>query len=166
VVPRQVQHVEKSRSDPSDDPIVGAKVLVVDDDVRNVFAMQAFLERVHAEVSIAESGADAIALLEQRHDIDIVLMDIMMPGMDGYAAIRAIRALDHCSTLPIIAVTGKAVAGEHKRCIEAGANDCVLKPVDTVELLAVMRPWLPTSTRPTRSTPNGSGPSLSVVSNG
>jgi CheY-like chemotaxis protein len=127
--------------------------------------MKVVLERVHAVVTVAESGAAAIAVLEQTHDIDIVLMDIMMPGMDGYAAIRAIRALDHCKTLPIIAVTGKAVAGEHKRCIEAGANDCVLKPVDTAELLAVMRPWLPNSTQP-RSTPAGPGPSLSIVSNG
>jgi signal transduction histidine kinase/ActR/RegA family two-component response regulator/HAMP domain-containing protein len=164
VIERHVPKPDIGRSDPANDPIVGAKILVVDDDARNVFAMKAFLERVHADVTTAESGADAIAALELAHDIDIVLMDIMMPGMDGYAAIRGIRALDHCRSLPIIAVTGKAVAGEHKRCIEAGANDCVLKPVDTVELLAVMRPWLPT-TRPSGSTPSAAGPSLTVVSN-
>jgi CheY-like chemotaxis protein len=131
------------RSAPSDDPLLGTKVLVVDDDFRNLFAMTALLERVNAVVIVAEGGAEALTALNQDHDIDIVLMDIMMPLMDGYATIRAIRGLDHCKSLPIVAVTGKVVAGEHKRCIEAGANDYVPKPVDSAELLAVMRPWLP-----------------------
>jgi CheY-like chemotaxis protein len=81
-------------------------------------------------------------------DIDIVLMDIMMPGMDGYAAMRAIRALDQFKSLPIVAVTGKVVGGERQRCIDAGANGYVPKPVDTVELLAAIGPWLPTAARP------------------
>ena len=120
---------------------------MVDDDFRNMFAMTVLLERVHAEVTVAESGPEALAALERVPDIDIVLMDIMMPIMDGYETIRAIRAHDAFKTLPIIAVTGKVVPGEHQRCIEAGANDYVPKPVDTVELLTVMRPYLPMLSR-------------------
>ena len=126
----------------------GAKVLVVDDDFRNVFALTALLERGHADVTVAESGAEAIAALERTPDIDIVLMDIMMPGMDGYATIRAIRAIDQFASLPIIAVTGKVVPGERQRCIDAGANDYVPKPVDTGELVAAISRWLPAAPEP------------------
>jgi CheY-like chemotaxis protein len=129
--------------------IEGAKILVVDDDFRNIFAMTALLERSHATVTVAESGPDALAILERTPDIDIVLMDIMMPIMDGYATIRAIRALDRFRTLPIVAVTGKVMPGERQRCLDAGANDFVPKPVDTAELVAVLRPWLPLNTVPT-----------------
>ncbi|MEA2462201.1 MAG: hypothetical protein QOH90_2378, partial [Actinomycetota bacterium] len=122
----------------------GAKVFVVDDDFRNVFAMKALLERGGATVTFAESGSDAVAMLTDRPPVDIVLMDIMMPGMDGYATIRAIRKLEHCKDLPIVAVTGKVMAGERQRCIDAGANDYVPKPVDTGELVAAISPWLPT----------------------
>jgi signal transduction histidine kinase/HAMP domain-containing protein/ActR/RegA family two-component response regulator len=125
-----------------DHPLAEMKVLVVDDDFRNVFAMTALLERGHAEVLAAENGADAVALLECTPDIDLVLMDIMMPEMDGYAAIRAMRALDGFDAMPIIAVTGKVVAGERERCRESGANDYISKPVNTVELLAAIEPWL------------------------
>ena len=125
----------------------GTKVLLVDDDFRNIFALTALLERGHAVVTVAESGADAIAILERTPDIEIVLMDIMMPVMDGYETIRAIRTFEQFKSLPIIAVTGKVVAGERQRCIDAGANDYVPKPVDAAELLAVLRPWLPTITR-------------------
>ena len=128
----------------------GCKVLVVDDDFRNIFAMTALLERGRAEVSVAESGPDALALLKQTPEIDIVLMDIMMPVMDGYATIRAIRAFDMFKALPIIAVTGKVMPGERQRCLDAGANDFVPKPVDTAELLAVLGPWLPARTRPSK----------------
>ncbi|HUQ64231.1 MAG TPA: ATP-binding protein [Acidimicrobiales bacterium] len=127
----------------------GAKVLVVDDDFRNIFAMTALLERGHANVTVAESGADAIAVLERVPDIDIVLMDIMMPIMDGYATIRAIRAIDRFTELPIVAVTGKVVPGERQRCLDAGANGFIPKPVDTAELVAVLRPWLQAIVRPT-----------------
>jgi signal transduction histidine kinase/HAMP domain-containing protein/ActR/RegA family two-component response regulator len=130
------------------DDLTGTKVLVVDDDFRNVFALTALLERCHVEVCVAESGADAIAILQSQPGIDIVLMDIMMPIMDGYATIRAIRAFDHFKALPIIAVTGKVVPGERQRCLDAGANDFVPKPVNTSELLAALRPWLP-ATEPT-----------------
>jgi CheY-like chemotaxis protein len=121
----------------------GVKFLVVDDDYRNIFALTALLERGRAVVSVAESGPDAIALLERSPEIEIVLMDIMMPGMDGYAAMRAIRAIDRFADLTIIAVTGKVVAGERERCIEAGANDYIPKPVNTAQLVAAIAPWLP-----------------------
>jgi signal transduction histidine kinase/HAMP domain-containing protein/ActR/RegA family two-component response regulator len=130
-----------------DGAIEGSKILVVDDDFRNIFAMTALLERGRADVIVAESGADAIALLERTADIDIVLMDIMMPVMDGYETIRAIRAIDGFASLPIIAVTGKAAAGERQRCIDAGANDYLPKPIDTAELLAALTPWLPAPAR-------------------
>ncbi|WP_411277643.1 ATP-binding protein, partial [Gaiella sp.] len=132
-----------NRNHLDDRPFAGTKVLVVDDDFRNVFAMTALLERGGAEVVAAESGSDALATLELVPDIDLVLMDIMMPGMDGYAATRAIRAIDRFKSLPILAVTGKVVGGERERCIAAGANDYVPKPVDTDELLAAIGPWLP-----------------------
>jgi len=124
-------------------PFAGTRVLVVDDDFRNVFALSALLERGDADVSTAESGSDALAALEGPQHIDIVLMDIMMPGMDGYATIRAIRDQARYQTLPIVAVTGKVVAGEWQRCMDAGANGYVAKPVDTAQLIAAIGPWLP-----------------------
>jgi signal transduction histidine kinase/HAMP domain-containing protein/ActR/RegA family two-component response regulator len=124
-------------------PLDGLKVLVVDDDYRNIFAMTALLERGRADVTASESGADAIEALRKEPGIDLVLMDIMMPGMDGYETMRAIRAIDDFAGIPIIAVTGKVVPGERERCMEAGANDYVPKPVDTVELLMALGPWLP-----------------------
>jgi CheY-like chemotaxis protein len=131
-----------------DNVIDGLKILVVDDDFRNIFAMTALLERGHAEVIIAESGAEAIAILEGMPDIDIVLMDIMMPVMDGYDTIRAIRAIAQFAALPIVAVTGKSAGGERQRCLDAGANEYVPKPVDTAVLLAALRPWLPAPRQP------------------
>jgi CheY-like chemotaxis protein len=144
LVPRPDEHPVLGRSD---SPIAGVKVLVVDDDIRNVFAMTALLERGHADVTVVESGAAALVSLQAMPDIDIVLMDIVMPVMDGYDTIRAIRAIDRYKTLPIIAVTGKAMAGERQRCLDAGATDYVPKPVDTAELFAALRPWLPTTAR-------------------
>jgi CheY-like chemotaxis protein len=122
---------------------------VVDDDFRNIFAMTALLERGRANVTVAESGADALAILERTPDIDIVLMDIMMPTLDGYATIRAIRAFDHFKSLPIIAITGKVMPGERQRCLDAGASDFVAKPIDTGEFLGVLRPWLSAPTQAT-----------------
>jgi CheY-like chemotaxis protein len=123
--------------------IEGTRILLVDDDFRNIFALSALLERGHADVVVAESGAEAIAKLQELANVDIVLLDIMMPVMDGYQTIAAIRALDQFRFLPIIAVTGKVVGGERQRCLDAGANDYVAKPVDTKELLTALRPWLP-----------------------
>jgi CheY-like chemotaxis protein len=129
-------------------PFAGRKILVVDDDFRNVFALTAVLERGNATVVSAESGEHALAALAQWPDIDLVLMDIMMPGMDGYATMHAIRSLEAFAGLPIIAVTGKVMEGERERCVDAGANDYVAKPVDTVDLLAVIGPWLPALVTP------------------
>jgi CheY-like chemotaxis protein len=128
-------------------PFRGLKILIVDDDYRNIFAMTALLERGQATVNVAESGAEALALLEQTPDVDIVLMDIMMPVMDGYATMRAIRAMAGFGSLPIIAVTGKAAVGERKRCLDAGANEYIPKPVDSAALLAALGPWLPTTVK-------------------
>ncbi len=128
--------------------IAGRTVLVVDDDFRNIFAMTALLERGHAAVITAEGGAEAIAILETTPGIDVVLMDIMMPVMDGYATMRAIRAQPRFATLPLIAVTGKSTGGERQRCLDAGANDYVPKPVDTLELLAALKPWVLPKVRP------------------
>ena len=127
--------------------IDGTKILLVDDDFRNIFALSALLERGHADVVVAESGSEALEILGRVGDVDIVLVDIMMPIMDGYETMRAIRSIERFESLPIIAVTGKVVAGERQRCIDAGANDYVPKPVDQAELLAALRPWLPTSAR-------------------
>ena len=124
----------------------GTTVLVVDDEYRNIFALTALLERGGVDVVPAESGAAALARLDQRDDIDIVLMDIMMPGMNGYEAMTAIRERSDSTDLPIIAVTGKVVGGERERCIAAGASDYIPKPVDTAELLAALRDWFPVPT--------------------
>ena len=121
----------------------GRKVLVVDDDFRNIFAMTALLERALATVTAAESGAEAIAALQRSPDMDLVLMDIMMPVMDGYETIRAIRKLGEFKALPIVAVTGKAGSGERQRCLESGADDYIPKPVNADELAAALEPWLP-----------------------
>jgi CheY-like chemotaxis protein len=117
---------------------------VVDDDFRNIFAMTALLERRKAVVSVAEAGTEAIEILESTPDMHIVLMDIMMPVLDGYDTIRAIRKIDRLRDLPIIAVTGKASAGEHRRCLDAGANAYLPKPINSADLFTALRPWLPT----------------------
>jgi CheY-like chemotaxis protein len=128
-------------------PFKGLKVLVVDDDARNIFSLTALLERGNAEVTSAQSGPEAMLVLQRQPDIDVVLMDVMMPVMDGYAAIRAIRALDGFASLPILTVTSKDFGGERERGIAAGANEYVPKPVDSVELVNAMRPWLRTTPR-------------------
>ena len=132
---------------PGWDALAGSEILVVDDDFRNLFAMTALLEGGSATVTVAESGAGALAALQRQPGIDLVLMDIMMPVMDGYDTIRAIRAIEQFASLPIIAVTGKVVAGERGRCLDAGANDCIPKPVDSGQLVAALQPWLPTIAR-------------------
>jgi signal transduction histidine kinase/CheY-like chemotaxis protein len=133
----------RASSDLSAISMVGVKILVVDDDFRNIFAMTALLERGRAVVAVAETGVEAIQVLESTPDIEIVLMDIMMPVMDGYDTMRAIREIDRLKDLPIIAVTGKASPGERGRCLDAGANDYIPKPVNSADLLAALRPWLP-----------------------
>jgi len=125
-----------------DQELAGSRVLIVDDDVRNIFALTSILERHHVEVLHAENGHMGIDMLMQTPEIDIVLMDIMMPGMDGYQTIRAIREIDAFRSLPIIAVTAKAMKGDREKCIESGASDYLAKPVDLDQLFSVIRVWL------------------------
>jgi HAMP domain-containing protein/CheY-like chemotaxis protein/signal transduction histidine kinase len=120
----------------------GKKVLVVDDDIRNIFAMTSVLERFKMRVMSAENGKDAIQLLMDQVDVDIVLMDIMLPTMDGYTTIRAIRDVPEFKDLPIIAVTAKAMKGDREKCIAAGASDYLCKPVEPEQLRSTLRLWL------------------------
>ena len=118
------------------------RVLIVDDDIRNIFAMTSILEPHQMQTYSAENGRDAIDTLKENPDIDIVLMDIMMPDMDGYETMRTIRRLSRFRSLPIIALTAKAMKGDREKCIEAGASDYISKPVDTEQLISVLRSWL------------------------
>jgi HAMP domain-containing protein/signal transduction histidine kinase/CheY-like chemotaxis protein len=122
--------------------LAGKKILVVDDDIRNIFAMTSILEPHNVNVLSAETGKAAIEALQKNADIDAVLMDIMMPDMDGYDTMRAIRKLGKFRSLPIIALTAKAMKGDREKCIEAGASDYISKPVDSEQLMALLRVWL------------------------
>ncbi|MEO7001300.1 MAG: HAMP domain-containing protein [Ktedonobacterales bacterium] len=126
----------------SDDDLVGKKVLVVDDDVRNIFALSSVLERRGMQVLTADTGKEAIATLQATPDAAIVLMDIMMPEMDGYETMRVIRQNPTFQRLPIIALTAKAMKGDREKCLEAGASDYLAKPVNTEQLLSALRMWL------------------------
>jgi hypothetical protein len=128
-----------------DHPYLGTRFLIVEDDHRNALALSSLLERGRGEVAVAESGFDAITALEDGSPIDLVLMDIMMPGMDGYDTMRAIRRRERFKTLPIIAVTAKDIDGERQRCLDAGASDFLPKPVVVSHLLSIVEPWLPRS---------------------
>lgn len=121
----------------------GEQVLIVDDDIRNVFALTSVLEQYGLTVLYAENGREGIEVLEQHEDVALVLMDIMMPEMDGYATTEAIRRMPQYAGLPIIALTAKAMKGDKEKSLEAGATDHVTKPVEADHLLAVMRHWLP-----------------------
>jgi HAMP domain-containing protein/signal transduction histidine kinase/CheY-like chemotaxis protein len=122
--------------------LTGRKVLVVDDDIRNIFAMTSILEPFQMQVVSAETGRQAIDLLQSVGDIDVVLMDIMMPDMDGHDTMRAIRKMSKFRAMPIIALTAKAMKGDREKCFEAGASDYIAKPVDTQQLLGMLRLWL------------------------
>ena len=126
----------------SDDDLVGKTVLVVDDDVRNIFALSSVLERRGMNVLTASNGNEAVSILESRPDLAIVLMDIMMPGMDGYETMRVIRRAPSHRRLPIVALTAKAMKGDREKCLEAGASDYLAKPVNTDQLLSALRMWL------------------------
>jgi CheY-like chemotaxis protein len=118
------------------------KILIVDDDVRNVFALTSALEAHGMEVLYAENGRDGVELLRRTPGVDLVLMDIMMPELDGYETTRAIRDDDSFKQLPIISLTAKAMKGDREKAIAAGASDYITKPVDTDQLLSLMRVWL------------------------
>ncbi|GLI09734.1 hypothetical protein YDYSG_57660 [Paenibacillus tyrfis] len=120
----------------------GKKVLLVDDDIRNVFALSNLLEGLGMQVAFAETGRQALDSLEREPDFDLVLMDIMMPEMDGYEAMRVIRGDERFDRLPIIALTAKAMKDDREKCIQAGASDYITKPVHTEQLLSLMRVWL------------------------
>jgi CheY-like chemotaxis protein len=126
----------------SDEDLVGKKVLVVDDDIRNIFALSSVLERRGMEVLTAGTGDEAIATLEGTSGVAIVLMDIMMPQMDGYQTMQAIRQMPAHRRLPIIALTAKAMKGDREKCLDAGASDYLAKPVNTEQLLSALRMWL------------------------
>ena len=121
--------------------LAGKTVLVVDDDMRNVFALSKTLRTRGMNVVMAQDGHKALAQLEARSDVDIVLMDIMMPGMDGYETIRRIRMVPQWQSMPIIAVTAKAMKGDREKCIEVGANDYCAKPIDIDQLVSLLRVW-------------------------
>ncbi|MEM7534258.1 MAG: response regulator [Chloroflexota bacterium] len=131
---QKVQHTAPMLSD--------KKVLIVDDDMRNLFALTSLLEQQGMEVYYAENGREGIEQLQQVDDIDVVLMDIMMPEMDGYEAMRTIRQMERFQSLPIIALTARAMKGDREKCIDAGASDYISKPVDNDQLISLLRVWL------------------------
>jgi CheY-like chemotaxis protein len=126
----------------ADAVFAGKKVLVVDDDVRNLFALASALEARGMEVLFAENGREGIDCLEQNQDVDLVLMDVMMPEMDGYEATRALRKRPEFADMPIICLTAKAMKGDREKSIDAGASDYITKPVDIEQLLSLMQVWL------------------------
>ncbi|MFL6795647.1 MAG: response regulator, partial [Sphingomicrobium sp.] len=122
--------------------LAGAKVLIVDDDIRNIFSLTSVLESHDVEVLNAERGKDGVIILEQTPGVDVALIDIMMPDMDGYETMRQIRAQPALADLPLIAVTAKAMKGDRQKCLDAGASDYIAKPVDIELLLALLRVWV------------------------
>jgi len=138
--PNKQRMLERLHS--SDEDLQRRTVLLVDDDARNIFALSSVLERRGMEVLTATTGSEAIAVLNARSDVAIVLMDIMMPGMDGYETIQAIRSDATYRRLPILALTAKAMKGDREKCLEAGASDYLAKPVNIQQLLSALRMWL------------------------
>jgi hypothetical protein len=125
-----------------DESMAGTRVLVVDDDIRNIFALTAMLERHGMEVIAVDSGQEAIEVLEQDGNVDVALVDVMMPEMDGYATMSEIRKLRTFRDKPIIALTAKAMKGDREKCLEAGASDYIAKPVNNKQLLALLKSWV------------------------
>ncbi|MBD2231943.1 response regulator [Phormidium tenue] len=138
--PTQQQMLERLQH--SDPALAGKKVLIIDDDVRNIFALTSLLEQYDMTVVFAENGREGIETLRANADVGLVLMDVMMPELDGYETTRLIRKQEQFRSLPIIALTAKAMQGDREKCIEAGASDYITKPVDTEQLLTLLRLWL------------------------
>jgi len=126
----------------SNEVLRGRRILVVDDDARNIFALTSLLENHEMKVMSATNGRDAIELIKSTPELDMALMDIMMPDMDGYETMRQIREIADFRTLPILALTAKAMKGDREKCLDAGASDYIAKPVNTDQLLSLMRVWL------------------------
>ena len=134
-----------------DEALDGRRVLIVEDDVRNVYALTAVLEPRGVQLEVARNGLEALAALERQtaaEPFDLVLMDIMMPEMDGLTATREIRKRAEWNRIPIIALTAKAMKDDREQCMAAGANDYIAKPLDVDRLLSLVRVWMPRSTRP------------------
>jgi CheY-like chemotaxis protein len=142
-IPEEQQIIVESRADAT---VQDRKVLIIDDDVRNIFSLTSALEMHGMEVVFAENGREGIEKLVETPGIDVVLVDIMMPEMDGYETLREMRKLPQFAQIPLIAVTAKAMKGDREKCLEAGATDYVSKPVDIDQLLAVLRVQLGRST--------------------
>jgi CheY-like chemotaxis protein len=138
----QAVTVDTATPEEEHEPLVGRKVLLVDDDIRNLFALTSLLERHGMQVISADSGREALEILERTDDLSLVLMDVMMPDMDGYETMQRIHSQPRLRELPIIALTAKAMKGDREKCLAAGASDYVAKPVDTAQLLALLRLWL------------------------
>jgi CheY-like chemotaxis protein len=136
----QQQMLEQVRR--TDPVLAGKKVLIVDDDIRNIFALTSVLENHEMEVVNATNGRQAIEIIERTPDLSVVLMDIMMPEMDGYETMQVIRQNPSLRRLPIIALTAKAMKGDREKCLEAGASEYLAKPVNTEQLLSALRTWL------------------------
>jgi CheY-like chemotaxis protein len=132
--------VPSQGSDKTD--LAGAKVLIVDDDIRNIYSLTSVLETYGIQVLHAERGRDGIELLQQNPDMDVALIDIMMPEMDGYETMRQIRGTPPIARVPLISVTAKAMKGDRQKCLDAGASDYIAKPVDLDLLLALLRVWI------------------------
>ena len=141
-VDRDLPEVQIGTNQVSADVFAGRKVLLADDDVRNIFALSSALEEKDIEIVVAENGKEALELLEENDDIDLILMDIMMPEMDGFEAMSKIRKNKNWQKIPIIALTAKAMKGDRQKCIDAGANDYLAKPVDIERLLSILHVWL------------------------
>jgi CheY-like chemotaxis protein len=122
--------------------LMNKTVLIVDDDMRNIFALSSALQEYNMKIEIANTGLEALKKLDENPEINLVLMDIMMPEMDGYEAMKEIRKQSRFSKLPIMALTAKAMKNDREKCIEAGANDYISKPVDVNKLVSMMRVWL------------------------
>jgi signal transduction histidine kinase/DNA-binding response OmpR family regulator len=138
----QVEEGGTNGAEPASAALAGKKALVVDDDIRNIFALTAMLERQKMEVVSVDSGQEALELLQEEPDIDIALVDVMMPEMDGYVTMSKMRELKSFADRPIIALTAKAMKGDREKCIEAGASDYIAKPVNNAHLLSMLKSWL------------------------
>jgi CheY-like chemotaxis protein len=122
--------------------LAGARILIVDDDIRNIYSLTSVLESYEVDVLHAERGRDGILILEQTPGVDVALIDIMMPEMDGYETMRQVRSNSDLANVPLIAVTAKAMKGDRQKCLDAGASDYIAKPVDIELLLALLRVWI------------------------